>query len=156
MHKYGQCTSRKPEVRAMYREQPVYEPPKPKETKKLAYKPDSWQRVIWVDGVKYDSMAAAVANVEGLTTSGLCVAITKGHNSYKGHTLKYAGCKGKTPRPSARAVVVDGVKYESINLAADVMQLQDGRGTQSALANALRKGQSKYCGHTIAYAPRRV
>lgn len=156
MHKYGQCTSRNPEVRAMYKEQPVYTPPKPKETKKLTYKPNSWQRVIWVDGVKYESMAEAVANVEGLTKSGLCTARTKGRNSYKGHTLKYAGCKGKAPKPSARAVVVDGVKYESIDIAAKILQLQTGQGTDSGLGNALLRGQSEYLGHTIAYAPQRV
>lgn len=156
MIKYGQCTSRNPEIRAMYRQQPVYKPPKLKETKKRAYKPSEWKRAIWVDGVKYESMAAAVASIEGLTTAGLGAAVTKGHNSYKGHTLKYAGCAGKTPAPSARAVVVDGVRYASISLAANIMRLQEGHGTNTALASALRRGQSKYLGHTIAYAPSRV
>ena len=156
MTKYGQCTSRNPEIRAMYRQQPVYKPPKLKETKKLAYKPSEWKRAIWVDGVKYESMAATVASIEGLTRAGLGTAVVKGYNSYKGHTLKYAGFSGNIPAPSARAVVVDGVRYASINLAVEIMQLQEGHGTHNRLSSALLKGNNKYLGHTIAYAPSRV
>lgn len=155
MIKYGQCTSRKPEIRAMYREQKIYEPPKPKEPKKPACKSYSQGRVVWVDGVKYESITVA-AYTGYFTASGLRKAMEKGYNSCNGHTIKYEGCQGKTPAPSARPVVVDGVRYPSISLAAEIMQLQEGRGTQTSLASALRAGKSKFCGHTIAYAPQRV
>lgn len=99
--------SRNPAIQAMIKPQPVYEPPKLKETKKSACKCYSHGRVIWVDGVKYESITAA-AYTGYFTASGLRKAMEKGYNSCNGHTIKYEGCQGKTPAPSARAVVVDG------------------------------------------------
>lgn len=49
---------------------------------------------------------------------------------------------------AAKPVVVDGVRYASINEAAKA-----AGGSRSALGKALARGDAEYRGHSVAYAP---
>lgn len=101
MIKYGQCTSRNPVIRAMYKEQKIYVPTKKEPTLKRPQRN-----------------------------------------------------KGQDWR--SKAVVVDGVKYKSITEAANMLYIQEGHGSSTGLANALRRCAGHYLGHKVAYAPQRV
>ena len=146
MHKYGQCLSRNPKIRALYKEQPLYDPQK-KKTGKV--KPRKHQvRAVIVDGVRYPSIkAAAIEN--GITEYALSKAL-KANRKCKGHTIAYDTKNPLGGHNKAISVTVD-LKHEfpSANAAAEFMLC-----SPSSLTNALRKAKEqgypyKCCGHTV-------
>lgn len=109
-------------------------------------------RAVVVDGVRYESIAAA-ARAIGVDKTSLGAAMRSGAVEYGGRSVRYAD----EPTPAAkkrvvsghysRPVILDGVRHASVKEAAAAAGCVPG-----AMHNALKAGRETVKGHAVAYA----
>ena len=110
------------------------------------------KRAVVVDGVEYESIAAA-ARAIGVDKTSLGAAMRSGAIEYGGRAVRYA--EGPAPAGGKRVmkghfkrpVTVDGVRYGSLGEAA-----QAAGCVPATIVNALKAGRETVKGHAVAYA----
>ncbi len=110
------------------------------------------KRAVVVDGVEYESIAAA-ARAIGVDKTSLGAAMRSGAIEYGGRAVRYA--EGPAPAGGKRVmrghfkrtVVVDGVRYDRLMDAAEAVGC-----SQSYLSMRLKDGYDRVKGHVVAYA----
>ena len=110
------------------------------------------KRAVVVDGVEYESIAAA-ARAIGVDKTSLGAAMRSGAVEYGGRAVRYAdgpapaGGKRVMKGHFKRQVVVDGVRYARLMDAAEAVGC-----SQSYLSMRLKDGYDLVKGHAVAYA----
>lgn len=151
MRKYGQCTSRNPAIRALYKEQPLASTPKKIDWSKVKHGNYNSKPII-IDGQEFPSITMAAGHF-GRSSASLLEATRRGRCRWCGHTIDYEGCLGIKGNDTTmrRPVIVDGTQYPTCGAAIKAL----GEGSTSGLCHALKHRKTTYLGHRIANAKER-